>query len=145
MEIASEQGEFFLCGGVFGSRCIERGRGGVRFAAGCARRRFRVGGFFLFLFGLGGEVTGAEEREGEDEGREEDEPRALRYGKTCGVAMESLRPEGLSYRAAGERRAADGVTVICRRWRRDIRRGRWNRRRPEFPPSSDKSNPPGGP
>ena len=102
-------------------------------------------GFFLFLFGLCGEVGGAEKREDKEKNGKEYGPGSGSYGQFCGVAVETLRPEGLSYRAAGESLAADGVTAICRRWRKDIRRARWNRRRQVFPPSSDKSNPPGGP
>ena len=67
MEIAGEQSEFLLRGGVFGSGSVERGSGGVRLAAGGAGGRFRMSGFFLFLFRLGGEIGGAEEGEAEDE------------------------------------------------------------------------------
>ena len=101
MEIAGEEGEFLLRGGVFGSGSVERGSGGVRLAAGGAGGRFRMSGFFLFLFGLGGEIGGAEEGEAEDKRGKNYEPGTLRDGEFCGVAAESLRPEGLSYRAVG--------------------------------------------
>ena len=104
-----------------------------------------MGGFLLFLFGLGGEIAGAEKREDKEKNGKEYGPRSGSYGQFCGVAVETLRPEGLSYRTADESLAADGVTAIFRRWRKDIRRARWNPRQQEFPPSSDKSNPPGGP
>ena len=97
MEITGEQSEIFLRSGVLGSGSVERGGGGVRFAACGAGGRFRVGGFFLFLFGLGGEIGGAEERKAKDQGGKNCEPGV----EFCGVVGESLRPEGLSYRARG--------------------------------------------
>ena len=60
MEIAGEQGQFFLRGGVFRGGSIERRSGGFRLAARSARGRFRMRRFFLFLFGLRGEVAGAD-------------------------------------------------------------------------------------
>jgi len=99
MEIAREQGEFFLRGGVFGSGSVERGRGRVGLAAGRARRRFRMRGFFLFLFGLGGEVAGAEEGEAEDESGKNGGAGSWRHGEFCSADVKTLRPEGLSYTA----------------------------------------------
>src|SRR5208282_10123 len=49
MNVAGEQGQLFLHGGVFGSRGIERRRRGIGLAAGEARGRFGLGGFFLFV------------------------------------------------------------------------------------------------
>jgi len=51
MNVAGEQGKLFLRGGVFGSRGIERRRRGIGLAAGAARGRFGLGGFFLFVGG----------------------------------------------------------------------------------------------
>jgi hypothetical protein len=66
MQIAREQGEFFLRGSVFGSRGIESWRSRVRLAAGRARGSFRMRGFLLFLFGLRGEISGTEQITGKD-------------------------------------------------------------------------------
>ena len=104
-----------------------------------------MSGFLLFLFGLGGEIAGADKQEAEDENGKNCRPGSRRDREFCGAAVKKFRPEGLSRKAAGESRAADGITAIFRRWRKDIRRARWNPRRQVFPPSSDKSNPPGGP
>ncbi len=138
MEVARQQGKFFLRGGVFGGGRIERGRSRVWFATGGAGGRFRMSSFFLFLFGLGGEIAGADERQTKNENGKNCGAGSRGNGEFCGVAAEILRPEGPSA-------MAEKISAIFRRWRRDIRRGRWNRRRQEFPPSSDKSNPPGGP
>ena len=67
-----------------------------------------MSGFFLFLFGLGGEIGGAEEGEAEDKCGKNYEPGTLRDGEFCRATMETLRPEGLSYRAVGERMAEGG-------------------------------------
>jgi hypothetical protein len=67
MEVARQQGEFFLRGSVFRSRGIESWRSRVRLAAGRARGSFRMRGFLLFLFGLGGEISGTEQRKTEKE------------------------------------------------------------------------------
>jgi hypothetical protein len=49
MEVAREERQFLLRRRVFRSGSIKSGRGGVWLAAGLARGRFGVSGFFLFV------------------------------------------------------------------------------------------------
>ena len=142
-KIAGEASEFFLGGSVLGSLRVESRRGSLRAAASGASSGLGTRGVRSFLVGL--RDNGQREKEGENsQGKTGEGPELVASGSAARFGVVACGSNAQAGMPVPQKSFA-GVSGTCSRWRRDSRRERKSRPPQGFPPSSDRSNPPGGP